>query len=120
MRDMELTETGNLVTGNFKSNEVSGIDELVQRLRTRLRVFFGEFYLDATKGIDYFGTIFKKGTTYTEIANTIKREILNTQDILGLDFFELFTDNLVQRKLRIRFQARSTYGLIDEVLLLGI
>ena len=63
---------GDLVYGGFVDHTVENIDGLVQRIKIRLLVFLGEWFLNIDRGIPYFQEILEKGTSYDQISNAIK------------------------------------------------
>ena len=72
MTTLRLDENNNLVVGeNFLT--LSGIEALIQDVRTRLQMFLGEYPFDTSKGVDYI-SLFQKNNK-KEIENVIIAEI---------------------------------------------
>jgi len=90
--------------------------QAVQHLRTRLRFFSGEWFLDLTVGVEYYQQILKKPFDMAKVEALIKSEILNTPDIEKLTRFES-SFNGETRKLTINFDAETSYGLVEGVTL---
>ena len=88
--------------------------QVVQHLRTRLRFFLGEWFLDLTVGVPYLQQILKKPFDIAKVEALIKSEILNTPDIEKLTRFES-SFNGETRKLTINFDAETSYGLVEGV-----
>jgi len=86
----------------------------VQHLRTRLRFFLGEWFLDLTVGVPYLQQILKKPFDMAKVEALIKSEILNTPDIEKLTRFES-SFNGETRKLTINVDAETSYGLVEGV-----
>lgn len=94
---------------------VTGSDEKAQRVRSRLLTVRGEWFLDITFGLDYFGVIWNKGTTPAVLAGHIQREILLGADVGDkiIDYTQEF-DNLT-RKLSVTAKLVSPDGTVTNV-----
>jgi len=120
MTDWELNndplspDFGDLVVGNFVDHTVSNIDGLVQRIRIRLQVFLGEWFLDNTRGVPYFQEILEKGTSYDQISQSIKLIIAETPDVKKINSFSIKDSDIVNRKIIISFAVSSVYGDLEE------
>jgi len=120
MTDWELNndplspDFGDLVVGNFVDHTVSNIDGLVQRIRIRLQVFLGEWFLDNTRGVPYFQEILEKGTSYDQISQSIKLIIAETTDVKKINSFSIKDSDIVNRKIIISFAVSSVYGDLEE------
>jgi hypothetical protein len=88
--DIRLTTEGeiDLTTGGGPSL-VSGVDEKVQRLATRLTVFQGEWFLDLTKGIPYIPRIFAKSVPDADIVAIYRFEAETMDGIVAVDDISL-------------------------------
>lgn len=88
---------------------VTGIDYLRQKVKVKLMFFWKEWFLDTTKGMDVYGTIFIKNPNLNIIDNMIK---ITVSDIEGiLNFLEYNSDfDTAQRKLTISFKVNTVYG----------
>lgn len=72
MTTLRLDENNNLVVGeNFLT--LSGIEALIQDVRTRLKMFLGEYPFDTSKGVDYVSLF--QNNDKKEIQNAIIAEI---------------------------------------------
>ncbi len=91
------------------SAAVSGDTAIGQHLRIRLRMIKGECPWDLDGGVDYFGTVFRKSATDSEIAADVQRVILGTLGITGLTSFAL-SRNPVTRLLSVAFSCTSDAG----------
>ena len=79
--------TNDLFSEDGKVGFVDANDEVVQRVKTRLRRILGEWFLQTTAGIPYFNGDMLGGKNRQYVLLVIKAEILNTigvQDILAL------------------------------------
>lgn len=101
---------GDLVIGDFVDHVVTGLDALVQRIRIRLSVFLGEWFLDETRGVPYFQEILEKGTSYDQISDGIKLVIAQTPEVKSITFFKIQDSEVINRKIIISFGVSSTLG----------
>lgn len=83
--------------------------ELIQRLKIKLQFFFAEWFLDTTKGIQFYEIIYKKNSDSKLIDNVIKRTILEEQEISNLIEYKTIFD-LQNRKYSINFIAKKYDG----------
>jgi len=109
-----LNSNNDIFVLNGRFAVVSEGAETVQHLRTRLRFFLGEWFLDITEGVPYFQQILKKPFDIAKVETLLKSEILNTPNIKNLTRFES-SFNGDTRKLTINFDAETTFGLIEGV-----
>ena len=77
-----LDENGDIVTSGVQF--ISGRDEIAQTIRTRLRLFFGEYFRDSQDGTPWFEQVLGKGSTLTNKDAVIKRRIIQTPGVLQL------------------------------------
>lgn len=66
---------------NGKIKWVTGDDEIIQRVRTRLRRIFGEWFLYYTAGIPYFNGQMLGSNDYDYTRLTIRAEIISTAGV---------------------------------------
>lgn len=115
MTDIKLNETTNDLA--VEGNElvlITGADEVEQRLRNRLRMYRGEWFLDTLRGVPYRQTVLAKGMSLERIAAAIKREILTTSGVLALLSYDQSFDS-AQRNLTVSFQVQATDGAVVEI-----
>ena len=80
-----------------------------QRLTNGLQLLLGEWFLDNTKGIPYTQTIYKVGTSLSDVYDIIRRFIIETEDVASLKSLNL-TPDADERGLRIDFEAIESDG----------
>lgn len=94
---------------NFRDGDIvtsgqifaTGKEATRQSIIRRLRLFLGEFFLDATDGTDWFGAVL--GKTSMDIAEaTLKRRIIATPGVVGISEFSL---TIEPKERRISVQA---------------
>lgn len=110
--DIELNSDWDIeVTGNDLTL-VTGADAIKQHLGQRLKMFYGEWFLNMEQGIPYFQQVFKKNPNMAILDSIFKREIINTPGILQLLEFDLDL-NSSTRILTLSFRVLSEDGEID-------
>lgn len=92
----------------FKSDIIvkSGLDAIVQDVRTRLNMWKGEDIYNIENGIDYKNII--QSNNIQVIKNIIKDEILKDDRIEKIEFLEF---NNYFNKLNIKLQIETTEGV---------
>lgn len=105
----KLDENGDIVTRGVQF--ISERDEIAQTIRTRLRLFLGEYFRDITDGTPWFEQILGKGTSMDAREAALRNRIVNTPGVVRLTSFT--TDfNLSSRKYTVTAGALTTYGLV--------
>lgn len=84
MSVFRLTESGDLYRPSTATSfeRVSGVDQCVQHLRTRLRLIAGEVFRDTRIGVRYFDVVMRPGVSTTAVANHIASVALGTPGIV--------------------------------------
>lgn len=77
---------GDIVTAG--EHFTTGKEETRQAIICRLRLFLGEYFLDATAGTPWFQSILGKASREVAEIN-IKQRIINTPGVLGISEFDL-------------------------------
>ena len=90
---------------------LSGNEAIAQHLRMRLRLIRTEWFLDEDAGMDYFGGIWKKGATDSQISAEIKATILGTAGVTTITDFALVRDS-VSRTATFTFTALLDDGQV--------
>jgi hypothetical protein len=89
-----------------------------QLLRSRLRTFLGEWFLDITEGTPYFEDIFKKNPDFAIVLEAFKTRILGTDGIDSIDSYEMdFLDN---RVLSLEFTVAAGDDTITESIIIEV
>lgn len=112
MTDIGQTTDGDIDVTSNSPYLVTGVDEVEQLLRQRLRTFYGEWFLDTEIGVPYFQDIFQKNPNPVSIESAFKNVILNTPGFQELSEFQLDIDASL-RSLTLTFSGISTSGIID-------
>lgn len=112
MSDLLQNTYGDLEFTNNALTFVEGADEVVQRLRQRLRTFFGEWFLDTSLGIPYFQEILKKKPQQGVVDAILKKEIVNTPGVIKLLEYAYVVDSSA-RTSTLAFKVLSVDGPIE-------
>lgn len=115
--DLKLDDDNDLIIEDGDLVLTTGSEMVTQRIKQRLKTFYGEWFLDKTIGVPYIQQVFEKGADPIIIETAFKNEILADPAIIELTAFEI-TLNTTTRELQVVFKAKSTEGPInfDEVL----
>lgn len=112
MSDLLQDTYGDLTFTNNSLTFVEGADEVVQRLRQRLRTFLGEWFLDTSLGVPYFQEILKKNPQQGVVDAILKKHIVNTPGVINLLEY-VFVVNTAERTSTLTFKVLSVDGPID-------
>lgn len=85
-------KTNDITYKNGKIQWVSGDDEVIQRVRTRLRRVFGEWFLYYTSGIPYFNGRMLGTSDYDYTRLTIRNEIISTTGVTECNKINIIVD----------------------------
>ena len=78
-------DTGDIVTSGDQF--ISGVEEIAQTVKTRLRLFLGEYFRDVTDGTPWWESILGKDGTLSSKEAIIKSRILRTDGVVRLVSF---------------------------------
>lgn len=119
MIDIKLDDNHDIVFDPYDLALVSGAEALRQRLKQRLLLFRGEWFLDIDAGVPYFEDVFIKQPRRNVLESAFKREILGDPEVTSLTAFELgFTD---ERTLTLNFTVQTIYSTpITDQITVGI
>jgi len=86
--DFALTAAGDLEITLGKLRVVTGTEALAQRLRTRLRLFRGDWFLDLLQGVPYHDFVLHKRSTAAVQREVFRRAIASmrgVREVVSLD-----------------------------------
>lgn len=86
--------------------------EIAQTIRTRLRLFLGEYFRDITDGTPWFETVFPKNTTIVQKEAALKRRILNTPGVNQILIFQPDYD-VTTRVFSVTAAVLTKYGVVE-------
>lgn len=93
---------------------ITGTDEIVQKLVTRLQFFLGEWFLDARQGIPYFEDVLVKNPDLVVIQGIFREAILETPGVAALLGVIETTVDRALRILSVSFTAQLESGDVVE------
>lgn len=112
MSDLTLNSDWDFQIENADLKIIEDKQALVQFLKQRIQLFFGEWFLDSSLGVPYYQEVLVKSPGRDAVDAVFKKVILETPGIVELQSFE-FDYNNATRTLNVSFRARSTEGVID-------
>ena len=98
--------------GNFVGDDLTlttGVEAIAQHLRQRLKIFFGEWFLDRRKGVAYIEQILVKNPNPFVVDAILKATVVQTPGVTELLDFKLEADT-VTRQLVFTFKAGTIEG----------
>lgn len=105
----KLDENGDIVTQGAMF--ITGITEIEQTIRTRLKLFLGEYFRDITDGTPWFEQILGKGSSMSAREAALRNRIARTGGVVRLTSFSTDFD-LNTRKYSVTVGALTTFGLL--------
>lgn len=94
-------------------------DEILQRIKIRLRFFQGEWFLNINHGVPYFQSILgEKPLNLNLVSNLLIDQILDVEGVGSVEETIIDYDE-VERKVKFEFIAKTVSGTsLSEVILL--
>lgn len=112
MTDLRLNPSGDIEIYNFSFRlTIDTIDRIKQKIRIKLRLFLGEYYLDISKGVPFFEKVLKKNPNISEIDFIFKSQILEVEEVSKLLEYNAEFDTAL-RKYTVDFKALLIDGSI--------
>lgn len=116
MRVRKLDENGDIVTSGVIWNE--GQCAIAQTIKTRLKLFLGEYFRDITEGVPWFekpdgsNGILQKGYSLTQVESLLRNTISRTTGVLTiLSFNSDYDEN--RRQLTVNAIVATEYGTVE-------
>ena len=78
-------------------------------MQVKLRTFLKEYFLDSTLGVDYFGTIFKKGANKNLVDALLKAQISSEPGVLQITSY-VSSLNGQTRQFTVTWAAKLSNG----------
>ena len=92
MRVRSITAQGDFTFGKGRANYLTGSKAIAQNVKTRLRSFAGDWYLDVTHGVDWLNLLGNRGTE-RRIVRAVERTVLQTQGVVKVSRIEIVRRN---------------------------
>lgn len=86
-------------------------EAIAQSLRLTLRTVLGEWFLDITHGVDYFGTVLVKGAQRSRVESEFREKILGVAGVNSIVSF-LSTYDETTRRFGLTFTVDTDEGEI--------
>ena len=102
-----LDENGDIVTSGVQF--ITEREEIAQTIRTRLRLFLGEYFRNSQDGTPWFQDILGKGSTLTNKDAAIKRRIVQTDGVLQILTYDADYD-INTRQYTVSGSVLTTFG----------
>ena len=114
-----LDNAGDIVTSGNQFLATGSAEEVAQNVRTRLRFYLGEWFLDTRIGTPWFDSdnvkgILGKGGSLSQKESAIKREILQAPGLSRMTEFKMDYD-LQTRALSVQTSIISKSGETTDV-----
>lgn len=103
-------DTGDIVTSGKQFTD--GVEEIAQTVKTRLRLFLGEYFRDVTDGTPWWESILGKEGTLSSKEAIIKSRILRTDGVVRLVSFSTDFD-INTRIYTVNAGILTKYGVTD-------
>jgi len=103
-------DTGDVVTSGDQF--ISGVEEIAQTVKTRLRLFLGEYFRDVTDGTPWWESILGKDGTLSSKEAIIKSRILRTDGVVRLVSFSTDFD-INTRVYTVNAGILTTFGITE-------
>lgn len=117
--DLLLDSDGDITFINGDCPVTSSVSEsLQQRLKIRLTTMLGEWFLDTSVGIDYFGSVLTKVKSKSTVDLIFQSEIVKDDYVDSIETFESTLDSST-RKYSLTFSVKATDGSLTESITIG-
>lgn len=107
--DLALDENGDLALSGGDLVLLEGAEEVAQRLRIRLRLFLGEWFLDASAGMPYFQRILGHKIAEPALLSILREQILDTPGVESIESLTAHLDG-ARRNMQVRFRVTTADG----------
>ncbi|MDF1593738.1 MAG: hypothetical protein P1P89_19700 [Desulfobacterales bacterium] len=88
MRVRSITSLGDWTFGKGKANYLTTSKAIAQNVKTRLRSFLGDWYLDTGHGVDWLNLLGNRGTE-RRIVRAVEKTVLQTEGIVTVSRIEI-------------------------------
>ena len=107
---LKLTDDYNFLFENNNLVLATGTDALIDRLKTNLKLYKGDWYLDTNLGVPYIEKVFKKQTNVGALYSIFGNIILGTEGVKSINKLQ-FDQDKETRKLIVTFNITSDEGV---------
>jgi hypothetical protein len=110
-----LDDDGDIVTQGQQF--IKGREEIAQTVKTRLKLFLGEYFRDITDGTPWYEQVLGKFVSLDTAEAVLRARIANTQGVIQLTSFSTNFD-IAERKYSVTAGILTQFGA-DEVSING-
>lgn len=109
-----MTEGWDMSFGRGRHDFVSDAGATAQRVKTRLQLLYGEWFMDTSRGVPYLQEICVKPADIPMAESIIKRTILETAGVAEIVSFAMGFD-AETRRLSVAARVRTIYDDISSI-----
>lgn len=91
---------------------IDGPERVAQDMKIALLMFYGEYFFDRSRGIDYFGSVLVKNPDKILIESLLRASVSEVRDVIQVLDLQLAIDHK-ERKLGVYLNALTAYGEIE-------
>jgi hypothetical protein len=113
MRVSRITNNGDWTFGKGRANYISASKAIAQNVRTRIRSFTRDWYLDIEHGIDWINLLGRPGTE-RRIIRAIERQILQTGGVLTVGDINIVRRDR-NRKVHIEAEYTDVFNVPQQI-----
>jgi hypothetical protein len=110
--DIKVDGSRELVIVNGDLVLIDGGEALTQKLSIKLKTVLGEWFIDVSYGVDYFGYIWVKNPDLTIVESLLKSAILEEPGVRELATFSMVYNQQL-RSLTVSFSVITDFGTLS-------
>lgn len=107
--ELALDAAGDLDLRDGRLRLIKGPEALIQRLRCRLRIFRGDWFLDDTWGLPWFQSILGRSRGLVAVRSVLRQAVLTTPGVASVGAMKLNHDRQ-RRRLSVLAQVQHDAG----------
>ncbi len=114
----ENVANGDLLLRDGDLMLIDNAERVAQQILITLRFWFGEWFLDTTKGVPYLEYILVKNPNVNHIQQILTEAIVSVSGVQRVTSMEIEFDRQ-NRRLAVEYEAETEYGLLTRKEVLG-
>ena len=111
MSVFNLDDDNNIIVTNGHFTFLTEQEEVRALLMHKIKLWYGEWFLERSKGIRYKEKILIKGPEANVVKAEFRKAILGTKNVVSLKSFDILQDD-VTREMFVTGEILTTYGVI--------
>lgn len=112
VNDPIAEDNHDLLIENYDLQLTEGVEAIQQALIIRLQFFINEWFLDITRGVEFYQTIYVKNPNLNLVASVIKTQILTTPGVNEILSYAQSFDS-TGRELTVVFKVDTDFGELE-------